>query len=58
MICPKCKTEVSENANFCCKCGAKLREACNCWLKGTTYSCGQAQCPGYRLFLIERELQA
>ena len=28
MICPKCKTEVNDNANFCCKCGAKLREEC------------------------------
>lgn len=25
MICPKCKTEVSDNANFCWRCGADLR---------------------------------
>ena len=40
------------NANFCVKCGAKLRPVCNCWvLKKDNYTCGEDSCPGYRMLV-------
>ena len=49
-LCPSCKAENRPCANFCKKCGAKLREVCNCWVKKEPYNCGQSECPGHRLF--------
>jgi len=49
--CPKCGAENPENANFCIECSLKLRQICNCWVKGKLYKCGQNKCPGYNLFL-------
>ena len=53
MICKSCGTENHETANFCHECGKKLREVCDCRFKKEPYNCGQDQCPGYRLFLME-----
>lgn len=54
MNCKKCGTENLAEANFCRKCGAKLREVCDCWIKKEPYNCGQGKCPGYGLFRLER----
>ena len=51
--CRLCGVDVAEDANFCSNCGGKLRRLCNCYIKKKPYNCGQDQCPGYRLFLIE-----
>ena len=51
--CPKCGAENAEGANFCRACATKLRQICACWVKKEPYNCGQDQCPGYRLFLME-----
>lgn len=53
MNCLKCGTPHPDAANFCRRCGAKLRQECNCWIKKRPYNCGQNQCPGYRLFQME-----
>lgn len=58
MACPACGSECSEQANFCRKCGTKLRDICDCWVKKGTYNCGQEKCPGYRLFAEEKRSQA
>lgn len=55
MTCKECSAENSDNANFCRMCGKKLREVCNCYIKKEPYNCGQDQCPGYRLFLMEKD---
>lgn len=52
--CTYCGSENLEHANFCRKCGSKLKEVCNCWIKKEPYNCGQVKCPGYRLFQAER----
>lgn len=57
VVCPICKAEVSDDANFCRNCRAKLRYECNCWIKKAPYCCGQSECPGYRLPLIEKQSQ-
>lgn len=54
MDCKACGHGNPEQANFCQKCGAKLREVCNCWIKKEPHNCGQDQCPGYRLFILEK----
>lgn len=54
MECKNCKTECSDNANFCENCGSKLKETCDCWIKKEPYNCGKEKCPGYRLFKIEK----
>ncbi len=54
MECKKCKTECSDNANFCENCGSKLKETCDCWIKKEPYNCGEEKCPGYRFFEIEK----
>lgn len=56
MICPNCgNTEIAEENNFCIICGAKLRDACKCWVKKKdNYNCGESRCPGYGLFRIEK----
>lgn len=43
MECPRCGSkQINGNANFCVKCGAKLRPVCNCWvLKKDNYTCGE-----------------
>ena len=56
MIC-KCGKENRDGANFCAECGAKLVEVCDCWVKKEPYNCGQAECPGYRLFLLEKRAE-
>ncbi len=58
MQCKSCGFQNSEQANFCSKCGKKLREVCDCWIKKEPYNCGQDQCPGYRLFAVKKRLQS
>jgi len=53
MQCKSCSAECGEQANFCRRCGAKLWEVCNCHIKKEPYNCGQDQCPGYGLFVLE-----
>ena len=54
MKCIKCgNIQNNENANFCEKCGEKLKSTCNCWvLKKDNYSCGEESCPGYGLYRL------
>lgn len=54
MKCPNCGVEVKENGNFCPHCGTKLRNECECWIKGGKYNCGESKCPGYGLFKKEK----
>lgn len=56
VICPECGAENRERANFCVKCGKKLKMICTCWIKKEPYNCGQRECPGYRLFELEKAL--
>lgn len=53
MFCRFCGADHKEKDNFCGNCGMKLRLVCDCYIKKKPYNCGQDQCPGYRLFLIE-----
>lgn len=53
MRCKSCGAECGERANFCRKCGTKLREVCDCPIKKEPYNCGQEKCPGYKLFVME-----
>ena len=54
--CKSCGEEVSEKANFCKHCGKKIKEVCSfCWVrKKDNYSCGESNCPGFGLFLLEK----
>lgn len=45
MQCPNCKATVSDNANFCRYCSAKLRKVCDCWIKKEPYNCGHCTYP-------------
>ena len=47
--CNKCGCK-NYNANFCERCGNKLKEVCNCWIKKEPYNCGEKKCPSYRLY--------
>lgn len=59
MNCSKCGSEVMESDNFCLKCGAKLKDTCNCWVKKIgNYTCGECNCPGYGLHRLEKKLKA
>lgn len=51
MRCPGCWVE-NQNGNFCSKCGRKLKETCDCWVKKEPYNCGYDHCPGYRLLVF------
>ena len=53
MECPRCGSkQINGNANFCVKCGAKLRPVCKCWvLKKDNYTCGEDSCPGDRMLV-------
>lgn len=53
MKCPKCGEEQREGANFCWNCRTKLREVCDCWVKKRPYNCGQKECPGLMLLVME-----
>lgn len=53
--CKGCGADNPKGANFCRKCGEKLRQLCDCYIKKEPYNCGQDRCPGYRLFLMERD---
>lgn len=58
-ICPNCNHENKKEANFCVNCGQKLRESCKCWVtKQDNYSCGEKNCPGYKLLtqLTEKDI--
>lgn len=51
MKCRRCgNVDLKENDNFCKKCGNKLRETCDCWIKKDSYNCNESSCPGYGLF--------
>ena len=52
--CKSCGNKVQETDNFCGFCGTKLKEICDCWVKKGNYNCGEKNCPGYRLFLMEK----
>lgn len=53
--CPHCgNNRVIESDNFCGKCGRKLKDFCNCWIKKDSYDCGEDSCPGYGLFALEK----
>ena len=51
--CKACGIDNDAKANFCRSCGRKLRATCDCFVKKEPYNCGQDQCPGYRLFLMQ-----
>lgn len=51
--CSSCGYTAEESHNFCKKCGKKLREICDCWVKKSNYNCGESSCPGYRLYVLE-----
>ena len=58
-ICQNCNHENKKEANFCVNCGQKLRESCKCWVtKQDNYSCGEKNCPGYKLLtqLTEKDI--
>ncbi len=48
--CKKCNFKNNKDGNFCVKCGAKLKEICNCWIKKELYNCGKEKCPSYGLY--------
>ena len=49
-ICKNCHHANKIGANFCSRCGEKLRDDCKCWvLKKDNYSCKERSCPGYKL---------
>lgn len=50
MECKNCNTKNDSDANFCRRCGKKLRETCSCWIKNKPYNCGEDKCPSYRLY--------
>lgn len=53
MKCMQCGKESNEDANFCKKCGSKLKSTCKCWvLKKDNYDCGKSSCPGYGLYRL------
>lgn len=54
--CKSCGKEISEKANFCKYCGIKVKEACNfCWVRRKdNYICGESNCQGFGLFLLEK----
>lgn len=54
--CSSCGKEISTKANFCKYCGAKVKNTCAyCWVrKKDNYSCGESNCPGYKLFRLEK----
>ena len=55
MECYKCGSDNPEESNFCKECGSKLRIKCKCWVKKEdSYNCGESNCPGYRLFELEK----
>lgn len=45
MICPFCRAENPNFANFCRNCSVKLRTPCDCRVKDTEFDCGQDRCP-------------
>ncbi len=49
MECNHCGHKNRDNANFCTKCGMKLNDICQCWVKKEPYNCNNKTCPGYRL---------
>lgn len=54
--CKSCGKAISEKANFCKHCGTKVKEVCNfCWVrKKDNYNCGESNCPGFGLLLLEK----
>ena len=54
VICPHCGRLVIRG-NFCTRCGAKLVEVCDCWVKKSSYDCGRDECPGAHLTVCELE---
>lgn len=59
IICPNCNYENKKTANFCVNCGEKVRDSCKCWVtKQDNYSCGEKNCPGYKLLtqLTEKDI--
>ena len=53
MKCPQCGAEQPDSANFCTRCQKKLRVVCDCWVKKQPHNCGQDECPGWRLWVME-----
>lgn len=43
--CKSCGFQNSEQANFCGKCGKKLREVCDCWIKKSPTTAGRISAP-------------
>ena len=54
IMCPHCGQENPEFANFCRRCGVKLKDVCDCWIKKRPYNCVQRRCPGYKIYLTEK----
>lgn len=54
VTCPHCGAMV-RRGNFCTRCGGKLVEVCDCWVKKKAYNCGRAECPGIHLHQLEIE---
>ena len=48
--CDTCNYINEQSANFCVKCGNKIKKICNCWIKKEPYNCGSNKCPSYKLF--------
>ncbi|MCX8167306.1 MAG: zinc-ribbon domain-containing protein [Candidatus Micrarchaeota archaeon] len=55
-LCTNCNYENESEANFCEHCGSKISETCpKCWIKkGQPYNCHYNDCPGYKLFILEK----
>lgn len=43
---------MDKNTNFCPHCGKKQNQTCApCWVLKKDFACGNAECPGYGLFI-------
>lgn len=50
--CAGCGTEYPESANFCKKCGKKLKAECDCHWLHRKFDCGMDKCPGARILVV------
>lgn len=50
-LCPNCGYLAPAYANFCKKCGTKVKEICDCWVYEKPYNCGNPKCPENATYL-------